>query len=174
VTTSLFIGCGKKEAPPEKAVAPAGTESPQQTAAPSAGSERANAAPVALPAPFGRRTDDLDGMLKRRNIRALVLINPISFFYSHGHPMGVNYEALRELESFINQKMKTGALKVKVTFIPLRPDEVEAALTQGVGDVIAYALVVTPERQQRVAFTAPLQTDVKQVVVSGPNFGDSF
>ena len=72
---------------------------------------------------------------------------------------------------FINQKMKTGALKVKVTFIPLRPDEVEAALTQGVGDVIAYALVVTPERQQRVAFTAPLQTDVKQVVVSGPNFG---
>ena len=174
VTTSLFIGCGKKEAPPEKAVAPAGTESPQQTAAPSAGSERANAAPVALPARFGRHTDDLDGMLKRRNIRALVLINPISFFYSHGHPMGVNYEALRELESFINQKMKTGALKVKVTFIPLRPDEVEAALTQGVGDVIAYALVVTPERQQRVAFTAPLQTDVKQVVVAGPNFGDSF
>jgi hypothetical protein len=37
-----------------------------------------------LPAPFGRTTDDLDAMLKRRNIRAIVLINPIGFYYSNG------------------------------------------------------------------------------------------
>jgi membrane-bound lytic murein transglycosylase MltF len=126
---------------------------------------------VKLPAPFGRSTGDLDVMLKRRNIRALVLLNPISFFYTNGQPMGVNYEVLRDFESFINQKMKTGALKVKVTFIPLRPDQVESALMQGVGDMIAYALVVTPERKQRVAFTVPVQTDVKQVIVTGADFG---
>ena len=44
-------------------------------------------------------------------------------------------------------------------------------MTEGVGDVVAHALVITAERQQRVAFTVPVQTDVKQVLVSGPNFG---
>jgi membrane-bound lytic murein transglycosylase MltF len=151
----LITGCSKKEAPQENA----DTKASPATAA------------VALPAPFGLHTDDLDEMLKRRNIRAVVIITPIGFFYANGQPMGVNYEGLREFESFVNQKMKTGALKLRVTFIPLRPDQVEAALTQGVGDLIAYALVVTPERQQRVAFTVPLQTDVKQVIVTGPNFG---
>ena len=39
------------------------------------------------------------------------------------------------------------------------------------GDVIAYALVITPGAQQLFAFTVPVQTDVKQVIVTGPNFG---
>ena len=126
-----------------------------------------------LPAPYGHHTDDLDAMLKRRYLRALVLINPIGFFYtSNGQPMGVNYEVLREFESYLNKKYKTGNFTVKVTFVPVRPDQVEAALTQGTGDLIAYALVVTPEREQRVAFTVPLQKDVKQIVVSGPTFGN--
>ena len=124
-----------------------------------------------LPAPFGRHTDDLDAMLKRRNIRALVIINPIDFFYSNGHPMGINYEALRELEKYINDKYKTGTFRVTVSFIPLRADQIEAALMQGVGDVVAYPLIVTPERQQQVAFTVPLRADLKQVIVSGANFG---
>ena len=33
------------------------------------------------------------------------------------------YEALEELEKFVNKKYKTGALKVKVTFIPMSPDD---------------------------------------------------
>jgi membrane-bound lytic murein transglycosylase MltF len=134
--------------------------------------QQSSASRITLSAPYGRHTDDLDAMLKRRNIRALVLINPIGFFYDNGQPMGVNYEALRAFETFVNQKYKTRALKVQVTFIPVRPDQVEAALLQGIGDVVAYALVITPDRQQRVAFTVPLQNDVKQVVVSGPNFGN--
>lgn len=171
LTAGFSIGCSKKEAPQQT------TASSTSTAARQSGSEQGSPGPssstpsTTLPAPFGRSTDDLDAMLKRRNIRALVLINPIGFFYSNGQPMGVNYEALRGFESFINQKMKTGVLKVKVTFIPMRADRVEAALTQGVGDLIAHALVVTPERQQRVSFTVPLQSDVKQVIVSGPDFG---
>ena len=172
MTLAALMGCSKKEPPQEQAGPAAGSTPPKPTAAPPAAAEKTGAAEVKLPAPFGRHTDDLDAMLKRRNIRALVLINPIGFFYSKGQPMGVNYEVLREFETFVNQKMKTGALKVKVTFIPLRPDEVEAALNEGVGDVVAYALVVTPERQQKLAFTVPLQTDVKHIIVSGPNFGN--
>jgi len=40
-----------------------------------------------------------------------------------------------------------------------------------VGDFIAYAVIVTPERQQLAAFTVPVISDLKQVIVSGPNFG---
>jgi membrane-bound lytic murein transglycosylase MltF len=163
LTAFIGPGCSKKEEPQEKT----GAEAHQQAGAPS---QESNGPIVELAAPFGRHTDDLDEMLKRRNIRAIVMINPVGFFYSNGLPMGIIYESLRELEQYTNNKYKTGALKLKVSFIPLRPDQVEAALTQGVGDVVAYALVVTPERAQRVAFTVPLQADVKQVLVSGPNF----
>ena len=110
-------------------------------------------------------------MVKRRNIRALVLLGPISFFYDKGHPRGVMYEALQELQSFLNKKFKTGALSVKVTFIPISSAQVEAALTEGVGDIIAHGIVVTPEREQRVAFSKPIQTDVTQIIVTGSTFG---
>ena len=141
----------------------------QIAARPSA--EEASKATLVLAAPFGVHTDDLDGMVKRGNIRALVLINPISFFYDNGQPMGIMYDALEALQAYVNEKLHTRAIKVEVTFIPVRPDQVEAALTQGVGDLVAYSLVITPERKQEVAFTVPIETDVKQVIVSGPQFG---
>jgi hypothetical protein len=62
-------------------------------------------------------------MLKTRNLRALVTINPISLFYSHGHPKGMLYEQLEQLERFVNNKYKTRRRKVKVSFIPMRPDQ---------------------------------------------------
>ena len=154
-----ILSCSKKEAPKPQPAASAETPAAATT-------DTAKFGPM-----FARRTGDLDEMVKRRHIRAIVLINPIGFFYSNGQPMGAIYEALRELETYVNQKLKTGTLQVKVTFIPLRPDQVESALTQGVGDVIAYNLVITPEREQQVAFTVPIQKDLKQIIVTGPNFG---
>jgi membrane-bound lytic murein transglycosylase MltF len=169
---SLLLGCSKKEAAPPAATEPA--KQPQgTTAAPISSTEEppAPSSKVALPLAFGRRTGDLDEMAKNRNIRALVLINPIGFFYDNGLPKGVNYEALEEFQKFANQKLKTGKLNLKVTFLPLRPDQLEAALTEGVGDLIAYATVVTPEREQRVAFSTPIQSDVSQIIVTGKSFG---
>ena len=166
----MLAGCGKKEAPAPKSEAPAQTAAQPATPAPAA--EQPAAENVTLPTPFGKSTDDLDAMLKRRNIRAIVIMNPIGFFYDKGHPMGISFEALREFEAFVNKKYKTGSLKVKVSFLPMRPDQVEAALQQGVGDLVAYSLVVTPEREQKIAFTVPVQKNVQQVVVSGKNYGD--
>jgi len=59
---------------------------------------------------------------------------------------------------------------VQVTFIPPRPDQIEA-LTAGVVDMIAYGVIVTPEREQQVAFSILIFTDVKQIVVTGKEFG---
>jgi membrane-bound lytic murein transglycosylase MltF len=128
---------------------------------------------LTLPISFGRRTADLDQMLKTRNLRALVTINPISFFYSHGHPRGMLYEQLEQLERFVNNKYKARRRKVKVSFIPMRPDELGPALSQGVGDFVATWIVVTPGRQKHYAFTSPIMTDVKQIVVTGPEWANA-
>lgn len=39
------------------------------------------------------------------------------------------------------------------------------------GDIIAYGIVVTPDREKRLAFSTPIQTDVSQIIVTGPNLG---
>ncbi|MFZ0706289.1 MAG: lytic transglycosylase F [Candidatus Korobacteraceae bacterium] len=172
----LVAGCSKKEAAPQSAAPASSQQAGGQAAQSPALTPATHQAPPAtanmvLPSPYGIHTDDLDAMMKRRYIRAIVIINPIGFFYSKGHPMGAMYEALRELEKYVNDKYKTGKFPVKVTFIPLRPDQVEEALHRGVGDFVAYGLIVSPQREQRVAFTVPIQKDLKQVVVSGPDFG---
>jgi ABC-type amino acid transport substrate-binding protein len=123
---------------------------------------------LSLPVNFPRQTGDLDEMIKRRNIRVLVLINPIGFFYQNGRPKGANYEALEELEKFANQKFKTRTLKTKIVYIPMRPDQLEAALDQGIGDLIASSIIITPAREQKVTFSIPIMKGITQVVVTGP------
>src|SRR5271155_3095659 len=166
----LLASCGGKTAAPPAATEPA-KEQASTTPVSAADNVPATPAGMSLPLSFGRRTGDLDEMAKSRNIRALVILNPIGFFYDKGHPQGIMYEGLQEFQKFVNQKLKTGTLNITVTFIPMRPDQIEAALTEGVGDMIAYGLVITPEREKRVAFSVPLQTNVSQIVVTGADFG---
>ncbi len=102
VSVALFVaalsGCKQKE--PSQQASPAQTSSAPQPATNDS---------VKLFAPFGRRTDDLDQIVKRRNLRAIVVLNPTGFFYVNGHPMGITFEALRELETYINKREKTKA-----------------------------------------------------------------
>src|SRR5262252_4107258 len=123
---------------------------------------------LALPLTFGRYTGDLDVMSKRRNIRALVVYSRSGFFYDKGHPKGISYEAVEEFGRFMNRKLKTGKLRINLTFIPVKPEQLKAALTEGLGDFVATGVVVTPERQQEVAFTIPIATDTRPIVVTGP------
>ncbi len=84
----LLTACSKKAEPPASAktakeqVAPASpVSSPEEPPAPSIG--------ITFGPVFARRTGDLNEMAKSRNIRALVLLNPIGFFYDKGLPRGV-------------------------------------------------------------------------------------
>jgi membrane-bound lytic murein transglycosylase MltF len=169
-TLLLLAACNKQAAPPPVTELP----QPQAAASPSISADGLPAKPsdvISLPIGFTRETGDLDGMVKRRVIRALVIINPIGFFYDKGKPKGAMYEALDAFQKFVNQKLKTGKLPVSVTFIPMRADQVAKALTDGIGDIIAYGVVVTPEREKLVAFSTPLATDVKQIIVTGSDLG---
>jgi membrane-bound lytic murein transglycosylase MltF len=75
-------------------------------------------------------------MVKREGIRALVLYSRTGVFYVDGEPEGIYYGALQYFEQFVNQKFHP-IPHVQVTFIPVRPDQLEKALTDGVGDLIA-------------------------------------
>lgn len=167
----LLIACGKK------AALPVNTDQSKQAATTAPVSVSAADVPPApsnglsLPTSFERDTSDLDHMVKRRNIRALLILSPIAFFYDEGQPKGVMYEALQEFQKFANQKLKTGKQQVTVTFLPMRIDQLESALSQGLGDMIAYGVVVTPDREKRVAFSTPIQTDVNQIIVTAASFG---
>ena len=39
------------------------------------------------------------------------------------------------------------------------------------GDIVAYGVVVTPEREKLFAFSTPLMTDVKQIIVTRADAG---
>jgi membrane-bound lytic murein transglycosylase MltF len=161
-----LCSCSKKDAPPAQ------IDQAKQAATPAAApTPPSPTTALSLPLNFERRTGDLDEMVKKRNIRVLVLLNPIGFFYDKGTPRGAVYEALEEFQKFVNKKLKTGNLGVKVTYLPVAPAQMESALTEGMGDLIANAVVITPEREQRVAFSIPIQTDVTQIIVSGKSFG---
>src|SRR5262245_14559049 len=168
------VACTKKEpsSPESQAPKPAEVNAEDTRIVPpeaeaAANNEEGKPGTLSLPLTLARHTGDLDKMMKHRKIRALITINPISFFYVQGKPAGITFEAVQEFERFVNKKYKTGALKVKVTFIPMRPDQLEAALTEGLGDVIAQGVVITPAREERVAFTVPIQRNVEQIVVTG-------
>jgi len=172
----LCLGCSKKqEAAPAQSESTAQPTAPVQTVPASAvTSEDEPPAPsnsMQLPLNFNKHTGDLDEMVKRKNIRALVMINPVAFFYDQGQPHGIMYETMEDFQRFANKKLNLGTPGLKVTFLPVAPTQVEAALASGMGDVIVNGIVVTPERAKRVAFSDPIQTGVNQVIVSEKDFG---
>jgi membrane-bound lytic murein transglycosylase MltF len=135
-------------------------------AAPAGGSPAR--AKMALALPSEKWTGDLEGMIKRRMIRVLVVYSKTFFFVDKGAQRGVAYEAFRKFEEHLNQKLKTRHLRVNVVFIPVARDELLPALVEGRGDVAAANLTVTEGREKRVDFTDPLLTEVSEIVVAGP------
>ncbi len=90
---------------------------------------------------------DLDAIVKRGYINALVDNNSISYFIYKGHPMGYEYELLKLLADHLKVD-----LKIKVTSgIDRAIDE----LNKGEGDIIAFPLTITKPRKKSVTFTHP-------------------
>jgi membrane-bound lytic murein transglycosylase MltF len=139
----------------------------QSTATPGSDGPKSTAS-LELPITLRRHVGDLAGMKKRHEIRVLVVPSHSGFFYDRGIPHGIFYEAFNEFQRLANQKLRTGNLKINITFIPVRFEQLEAALLEGVGDVVGYGVIVTPEREKLVLFTSPIDSDVKQVLVTGP------
>lgn len=111
---------------------------------------------------------DLDGMVARKSIRALVAYSKTFYFLDGAKQRGLSYELLKEFETFVNRKFKTGTLKIRVIIVPVARDELLPALIAGRGDLAVANLTITDQRRQRVDFSAPFMTGVSEILVSGP------
>ncbi len=112
---------------------------------------------------------DFDGMAERREIRALVVYSKTFYFLDQGRQRGATYELLKQFEKFVNKKLKTKTLKFRVLFIPVKRDELFSGLAEGLGDIAAANLTITPQRLKLVDFSNPLFSDVKEQLVTGPS-----
>src|SRR6478672_696075 len=59
-------------------------------------------------------TGDIDGMVQRRYIRAIVVYNQTNFFYDGPRARGISYDALTEFEKFLNKRLQTGSEPVHI------------------------------------------------------------
>ncbi|MBL8709277.1 MAG: lytic transglycosylase F [Rhodospirillaceae bacterium] len=142
----------------------------QDTALPPAelsAAEKAEVDALALPMPAAW-TGDYDGMRDRRLIRILVAHSKTLYFLDRGRERGIDAEYARAFEAHLNKKLKTKALKMQIAVVPVPRDRLLGDLIDGRGDIAAGALTVTPEREALVDFSAPIATNVREVVVTGP------
>ena len=115
-------------------------------------------------------TGDLEGMIERRAVRALVAPSRLQYWIDRGRQSGAEYELLTKFEEVLNTKykLKRKHIRVHVHFIPTARDELIPALLKGRGDIAAGMLTVTPERLQQADFGTPFFRNVPEIVVTGP------
>src|SRR5436190_28109 len=90
-------------------------------------------------------TIDLPQIRERGFLQAIVDNNSISYFIYRGQPMGYEYELLQSLTSQLKIKLKIKVISGIEQSIDL--------LNKGEGDLIAFPLTITQERNKYLAFT---------------------
>jgi len=110
-------------------------------------------------------TGDLAGMIERRVVRVLVPYSQTLYFLDGPDQRGIVYEIMHEFEDVLNKGTSRNGMGVSVVFLPTTRDQLLPALIEGRGDVAAANLTITPQRQEKVAFTRPLGRNVAEVVV---------
>jgi membrane-bound lytic murein transglycosylase MltF len=131
-------------------------------------SSQSVAAPATQAPPW---TGDLDGMLKRRYIRALVAYSKTQYYVIKGVQHGSSYEFLKAFEDAINKKypQKQRNMRLRVVFVPVPRDKMFSRLAEGRGDLAVGAITITPDRLELVDFSDPLAVGLKAIAVTGPH-----
>ena len=163
-----MAGCG--DAKPADTQAPAATAAPPATRAGAAADnpDPSDAAPDdnVIAAAMMPSSGDLDEMQAKRRIRMLVTFSRTNYFLDQARQMGATYEAGHAFEEFVNKELNTRNLRIHVVFIPVRRDEIGAALVAGRGDIAAANITITEARRASAEFSVPVLKNVSEVVVT--------
>ena len=110
-------------------------------------------------------TGDLDGMIERRVIRALVVYSKTYYFVDKGTQRGIAYDGLKLFEDELNAQLRKQKKRpVVMVFVPVSRDQLIPALTTGRGDIAAAGITVTPSREKRVDFSDPTARPVNEII----------
>ncbi len=113
-------------------------------------------------------TGGFEEMVERRRIRALVPYSKTFYFLDGPTPRGLSYEMLKAFEQHVNEVLGKSRLRIHVTVVPVRRDQLIPFLLEGRGDLAVGNLTITPERSALVEFSEPTLTGVDEIVVTGP------
>jgi membrane-bound lytic murein transglycosylase MltF len=114
-------------------------------------------------------TGDLEQLIARRMIRVLVPYSRTLYFNDKGRERGLTADAVREFEAYLNKNYRTGNRPVTVYLIPTTRDRLLQDVAQGLGDIAAGNLTVTPSREQIVDFAMLPDRKVREVIVTSAN-----
>lgn len=115
---------------------------------------------------------DFDKMVERRQIRVLIPYSKTSFFLDGDEVHGIAIDALRDFEKEINAKTKDKSKRIFLFVQPTPRGQLLDDLVAGKGDLVLGNLTITPEREKQVAFSDPLLTGVKELVVTPSGTSD--
>jgi membrane-bound lytic murein transglycosylase MltF len=108
---------------------------------------------------------DLDAIVARGYLRVLVAPSPTQFAFTKGFLRGRSHDIGQALQAFLNKQ--EGVSRVPVLLISTPEDALVTDLLAGKGDIAAN-LLVTFERDDQVAFAAPVRKGIRELVVTGP------
>jgi membrane-bound lytic murein transglycosylase MltF len=111
---------------------------------------------------------NFDGMVERHLIRVLVPYSKTFYFLDGADQRGLTYEAIQAFEKHLNRQLEKQTLKIRVVVIPTSRDRLLSGLAEGLGDIAAGNLTITPDRLKLVEFADPGYTGVDEIIVTGP------
>ncbi len=108
-------------------------------------------------------------MKKLRYIRALVVHSKTDFFFDKAQAKGIQIAFLKQYEKFLNKGIKDRTKKIHIVYIPVNFSDILDALESGKGDIAAFFLTITPQRQKRVLFATGGAMNVNEILVRNKN-----
>lgn len=111
---------------------------------------------------------DLDSMVVRRRIRALVPYTHFYYTINLSKRSGVAFEALTLFENSLNKQLRLKPHQVRIIFIPVNRSQVIPLLREGYADLAFAGMTITEERKKLVDFSIPSITGLKEIIIGGP------
>jgi membrane-bound lytic murein transglycosylase MltF len=114
----------------------------------------------------GRFTGDFDAMLNRRLIRLVAPYSPTLFFEDKGTIYGTAANGAQLFEQWVNKTFTLGARPLTVPLTPVPRDKLFDTLLAGDGDIAAGDITITDELREKVAFSIPFLSNVREIVIT--------
>jgi len=111
---------------------------------------------------------DLDSMIVRRKIRALVPYTYLYYTINLKQRSGIAFEALTLFEKSLNKQLHLKPQQVQIIFIPVNRSQVIPLLREGYADLAFAGMTITEERKKLVDFSIPSITGLKEIIIGGP------
>jgi len=111
---------------------------------------------------------DLDSMIVRRRIRVLVPYTHLYYTINLNKRSGIAFDILTLFENSINKQLRLKPHQVRIIFIPVNRSQIIPLLQEGYADFAYAGMNITEERKEKVDFSIPTISGLKEIIVGGP------